>query len=588
MNSVLIALVSLGSFYMAYKLYGGFIAEKVLHVEPARPTPAHEFEDGSDYVPTNRGVLWGHHFTSIAGASPIVGPAIGVIWGWLPALLWVVLGTIFMGAVHDMAALILSVRHGGRSVGELTGGLVSERSRLLFLLIILFLLWLVIAVFALIIANLFTMYPATVIPIWSQMVLAVLVGLAIYRFRMGIVVPGVIALVIMYGLIFVGARYPVDLASLGVPAQSAVVVWIWIICGYALLASILPVWVLLQPRDFINAEQLVVGLGALYCGLLLAHPQVVAPAVRLAPEGAPLFFPFLFITVSCGAISGFHSLVASGTSSKQLNSERDGRLVGYGGMVAEGVLAVVAVLACVAGFKSPAAWHAHYASWSAAGGLGDKLGAFVEGGKSFIMRLGIPDNVAAAFLGVVIVSFAMTTIDTATRLQRYVISELGGHSRMLSPLKNRYLAGVLAAGSALALAVLKDGGKGGMALWPVFGTTNQLLAGLALVVITFWLLRSGRPVIYTFLPMVFMLGMTGTAMLMNIKDFVVQAQTTGKADNYVLAAVACAIFLLALWLVAEAVAAWLRMRAASPVELALEEMAVEAGPAEAMPPTPNS
>jgi carbon starvation protein len=314
----------------------------------------------------------------------------------------------------------------------------------------------------------------------------------------------------------------------------------------------------------------------------------VAPVVRLAPEGAPLMLPFLFITIACGAISGFHSLVASGTSAKQLDSERDGRLVGYGGMVAEGILAVIAVLACVAGFKSPAAWHAHYASWSAAGGLPQMLSAFVEGGKSFIMRLGISDNVAAAFLGVVIVSFAMTTIDTATRLQRYVISELGGHFRVLAPLKNRYLAGIVAAGSALALAALKDGGKGGMALWPVFGTTNQLLAALALIVITFWLLRSGRPVIYTLLPMIFMLVMTGVAMLINIKDFALKARSTGKADDYVLAVVACAIFLLALWLVAEAVGAWRRVRAASPVELALEEMAVEAGPAEAMPPAPNS
>jgi len=587
MNSVLIALVSLGSFYMGYKLYGGFIAEKVLGVEPARPTPAHEFEDGSDYVPTNRSVLWGHHFTSIAGASPIVGPAIGVIWGWLPALLWVVLGTIFMGAVHDLGSLILSVRHGGRSVGELTGGLVSERSRLLFLLIILFLLWLVIAVFALIIASLFAKYPATVIPIWSQMILAVLVGFGIYRLRTGIVVPGIIALVIMYGLIFVGAKYPVSLTSLGVPAGSVTLVWVWIICGYALLASVLPVWVLLQPRDFINAEQLVVALVALYGGLLIAHPAVVAPAVRLAPEGAPLLFPFLFITIACGAISGFHSLVASGTSSKQLNSERDGRLVGYGGMVAEGILAVIAVLACVAGFKSPEAWHAHYASWSAAGGLGEKLGAFVDGGKSFVTHLGIPDNVAAAFLGVVIVSFAMTTIDTATRLQRYVISELGEHFRVLSPLKNRYLAGVLAAGSAVALASL-NGGKGGMALWPVFGTTNQLLAALALIVISFWLLRSGRPVVYTFLPMLFMLVMTTAAMLANIKKYTEDALQKGGLANYVLAVTACAIFLLALWLVVEAVAAWMRLRSAAPAELDLEELAVEAGPAESMPPAPNS
>ncbi len=587
MNSVLIALVSLGSFYMAYKLYGGFIAEKVLGVEPARPTPAHEYEDGNDYVPTDKSVLWGHHFTSIAGASPIVGPAIGVIWGWLPALLWVVLGTIFMGAVHDLGSLVLSVRHGGRSVGELTGGLVSERSRLLFLLIILFLLWLVIAVFALIIANLFAMYPATVIPIWSQMILAVLVGLGIYRFRMGIVVPGVVALLIMYALIWVGAKHPVSLTSLGVPAGNATMVWIWIICGYALLASILPVWVLLQPRDFINAEQLVVALVALYGGLLIAHPAVVAPAVQLHPAGAPLLFPFLFITIACGAISGFHSLVASGTSSKQLNSERDGRLVGYGGMVAEGVLAVIAILACVAGFGSHAAWQTHYASWSAAGGLGAKLGAFVDGGKSFVTRLGIPDNVAAAFLGVVIVSFAMTTIDTATRLQRYVISELGDHFRVLSPLKNRYLAGMLAAGSALALASL-NGGKGGMALWPVFGTTNQLLAALALIVISFWLLRSGRPVVYTFVPMIFMLVMTTAAMLANIKTFVQKALAGGGTTDYVLAVVACLIFLLALWLVVEAAAAWMRLRSAARVDLDLEEMAVETGPAEQMPPAPNS
>jgi len=588
MNSVLVAIVALGSFYMGYKLYGRFIAEKVLGIEPARRTPAHEFEDGTDYVPTNRAVLWGHHFTSIAGAAPIVGPAIGVIWGWLPAVLWVVLGTIFMGAVHDMGALILSVRHGGRSVGELTGGLISERSRLLFLLIILFLLWLVIAVFALIIANLFAMYPATVIPIWSQMVLAVFVGLCIYRFKTGILVPGLMALVLMYGLIWVGAKHPVSLGSLGVPAESQTVVWIWIICGYALLASVLPVWVLLQPRDFINAEQLVVALLALYGGLLLAHPQVVAPAVRLAPAGAPLLFPFLFITIACGAISGFHSLVSSGTSAKQLDNERDGRFVGYGGMVAEGVLALVAVLACVAGFKSTEAWNAHYASWSAAGGLGAKLGAFVEGGKSFVTRLGVPDEVAAAFLGVVIVSFAMTTIDTATRLQRYVLSELAGHFRPLSPLKNRYVAGLAAAGTALALAVMKEGGAGGMTLWPVFGTTNQLLAALALIVITFWLLRTGRPVVYTFVPMLFMLLMTATAMVMNIKAFAAKALNSGKADDYVLAGVACAVFLLAAWLVAEAFLSWRRLRSASAARLLSQEAALEADPADPLPPTPNS
>jgi len=574
MNSVVIALVALGSFYMAYKVYGRFLARKVFDVDAGRPTPAHVLRDDVDYVPTDRKVLWGHHFTSIAGAAPIVGPAIGVIWGWLPALLWVVLGTIFMGAVHDFGALVVSVRHGGRSVGELTGGLISKRARVLFLLIILFLLWLVIAVFAYIIALLFRMYPATVIPIWSQMLLAVLVGLGIYRLNWGITVPAVAALLIMYALIWLGAQYPVSLTTFGVAADQEVMVWIIIICVYALIASVLPVWVLLQPRDFINAEQLVVALVVLYGGLFLAHRPIVAPAVRLMPEGAPLLFPFLFITIACGAISGFHSLVSSGTSAKQINSEGDAQLVGYGGMVAEGVLAVAAILACVAGFSSRAAWDAHYASWGAAGGLGAKLGAFVSGGKVFVGQFGIPEGVAEAFLGVVIVSFAMTTIDTATRLQRYIIAELGASLSPLRFLQNRYLGGVLAAGSALALALAKGGGKGGMTLWPVFGASNQLLAALALTVITLWLMSRRKPVIYTALPMAFMLIMTVTALALQVKGFAVRA----GGPDWLLTGVSCAFVLLALWLTAEAALAWRRIRASGEGELLPQEAASESGP----------
>jgi carbon starvation protein len=541
---------------LAYKVYGGFLAEKVFGVDPGRPTPAHELKDGVDYVPTDRRVLWGHHFTSIAGASPIVGPAIGVIWGWLPALLWVVLGTIFMGAVHDFGALIVSVRHGGRSVGELTGSLVSRRSRILFLLIILFLLWLVIAVFALIIATLFQKYPATVIPIWTQMALAVVVGMGIYRLGWGVTLPALGALVVMYGTIWVGARYPVDLTRLGVPAGQVVPVWIVIICAYSLIASVLPVWLLLQPRDFINAEQLVVALGVLYGGMFLAHPAVVAPAVRMNVAGAPPLFPFLFITIACGAISGFHSLVSSGTSAKQLNTEANGRMVGYGGMVAEGILAVVAVLACVAGFSSRGAWETHYASWQGANALAATLGAFVSGGKLFVSQFGVSDVVAEAFMGVVIVSFAMTTIDTATRLQRYIIGELGSTLRPLRFLENRYVGGVAAAGSALALALAKGRGEGGLTLWPVFGATNQLLAALALLVITVWLVRARRPWSYTFLPMVFMLVMTLVALLMQVKGFL-----TGPAGpDWLLTCVSGAIVMLAGWLVAEAVLAWKRIR----------------------------
>lgn len=571
MNSVIVALVALGSFYMAYKVYGKFVAQRIFSVDPGRQTPAHEYEDGTDYVPTNRNVLWGHHFTSIAGAAPIVGPAIGVIWGWVPALLWVVLGTIFMGAVHDLGALVLSVRHGGRSIGEVTGGLVSKRSRTLFLLIILFLLWLVIAVFALVIALLFTNMPATVIPIWSQMILAVGVGLAIYRFDWGITVPALVALVLMYALIWVGAQYPVDLGALGLSGQGVLITWIAIICGYALLASVLPVWLLLQPRDFINAAQLGLALVALYGGLLLAHRPIVAPAFQFTPEGAPLIFPFLFITIACGAISGFHSLVSSGTSAKQLDSEGDAQRVGYGGMVAEGVLAVAVVLACTAGVESTASWSRHYVSWQSAGkNMFTKLEPFFNGGATFLAQLGLSRAVARAFLGVVLVSFAMTTIDTATRLQRYVLSELGDNFRPLSLLRNRYVAGGVAVGSAFALAMVK-GGKGGMILWPVFGATNQLLAGLALTVVTVWLLRARRAVLYTALPMVFMLGMTVTAVVLKIKQSV-------QGSDWLIAAVSAAILLLAVWLVVEALLAWSRIRSGAPEALAQE------GPGEHLPP----
>ena len=296
--------------------------------------------------------------------------------------------------------------------------------------------------------------------------------------------------------------------------------------------------------DYINAEELIVGLVLLYGGLFVVHPKVVAPAVRLHHEGAPWLVPFLFITIACGAISGFHSLVSSGTTVRQLNSEKDARFVGYGGMVGEGILSTIAVIACVAGFKTASAWNSHYASWTAAGGLPAKLDAFVLGGTRFISGLGIPEDFAKAIVGVIIVSFAMTTIDTAVRLQRYVIGELGEDYK-LNFLKNRYIGSAIAVASGLLLCLAKSGGKGGMTLWPIFGTTNQLLAGLALLVVTLWLLKTGRPIIYTFLPMLFMMVITMWAMMWNIVNF-------WNDGDWLLVTVASVIFILALWLVGEA------------------------------------
>lgn len=596
MDSILIALVCLGSLYMAYRTYGRHIATRVLGVDPQRPTPSVELKDGVDYVPTDRNVVWGHHFTSIAGAAPIVGPAIGVIWGWVPALLWVVLGTIFMGGVHDLGALIVSMRNRGATIGQLTGGLLGERARLLFMVIILFLLWLVIAVFALIIATLMVGNPATVIPVWSQMLLAVLAGLAIYRFNVKPVVAGGVALVIMYATIYVGARVPVELgmnapADTWLPGTSAVVTWIWIICGYAFIASVLPVWLLLQPRDFINAGQLVLALGALYIGLLLARPTIVAPAVQFSPAGAPPMFPFLFITIACGAISGFHSLVSSGTSAKQIKSEADAQAVGYGGMVAEAALAVVAVLACVAGFATRGEWAEHYASWGAASGLGEKLGAFSKGGSRFLEALGVGSELGRAFLGVVIVSFAMTTIDTATRLQRYIISEVGSTWKFTGFLQNRIVASLVAAGSGLALALMPTAnaqgvvsyGAGGLKLWPVFGASNQLLAALGLLIVSVWLYKHGRRAVYAFVPMLIMLVVTLTATILNIRSFV-----SAEKPNYLLVIVSALLAGLAVWMLIEALLAWRHMDRETPGQREAEPEVLPNDPLEDMPAGPVS
>lgn len=547
MNSLWIALFALGSFYLAYRFYAGFLSKKIFALNPEVVTPSHVRQDGVDFVPTRRLILFGHHFTSIAGASPIVGPAIAVIYGWLPALLWIVLGTIFIGGVHDLGSLVVSLRYQGRSIGELTRDLVGDRSGTLFLFIIFFLLLIVLAVFALIIAQLFIRYPETVLPSWGTMVIAVVVGFLIRGERLGTGAAVVVSVVLIYLLTYLGTLYPLELGEtwLGPPLQG----WIVLVLVYSFLAAVLPVWLLLQPRDFINAQGLFLGLALMYGGLLLLRPQIVAPPIQVNPVGAPPLFPFLFIIVACGAVSGFHSLVSSGTSVRQIDKETDAKFIGYGAMVGEGILAVMAVLACTAGFDTPAAWSQHYVSWQAAQGLGQKIAAFVNGGSGFIAACGIPLDFSRAVVGVIIISFAMTTIDTATRLQRYIIGEIGGRFRV-EALRNRYLSGLLAIGSAYFLIISKGAGKGGMVLWPLFGTTNQLLAGLALLVITLYLKKCGKNGGYTFFAMLFVLAMTLWAMLSNVGMFY-------HAGNWLLVGIGGIIIFLALWLCLEA---WFSIR----------------------------
>ncbi|MDT8437009.1 MAG: carbon starvation protein A [Gemmatimonadota bacterium] len=571
MSATLLLVLGAGAFALGYRFYSRFLARRIYRLDPGFRTPAHAFEDGVDFVPTNRHVLFGHHFTSVAGAAPIVGPAIAVIWGWLPAFLWVVLGTIFAGAVHDFGTLWISTRHRGNSIGTLTRDIVGDRARVLFLLLIFFLLLMVNAVFAVIIANLFMANPGAVLPVWGSLAVALVVGTLIYRTRAGILGPSLGALVVLYLLIWLGQYAPFTLpdlfgfsptaaqlaAAAGDPSAAAAAAaadgrrigWIVILFAYTFVASVLPVWLLLQPRDYVNGHQLFVALGLISLAVLVTDPPVAAPAVNLAlPADAPSWFPLLFITIACGAISGFHGLVASGTSSKQLDRETDARYVGYGGTVGEGALALTSILATTAGFAVYAGvdgWHAHYGSWaSASRGATD---AFVNGVGMLAEGIGIPHAVATIFAAVVVISFAATTLDTSIRLQRYIIAELGAEYR-IRPLQNRWLATAVAVTSCALLALGLDRGAGGMRLWPLFGTTNQLLAGLSLLIVSLFLLRLRRPAWPTLVPMAFVLAMTSWAMVLNLGAYLRERQT-------LLLVVGGAIFVLELWLLLEGVAA---------------------------------
>ncbi len=556
MNSLVMVLLSFAAFLAAYHIYGKFLANKIFELDPNRVTPAVELRDDIDYVPTKKEVLFGHHYTSIAGLGPIVGPAVAVIWGWVPAIIWVVVGSILLGGIHDFGALVASVRHQGKSIGDMAAELVSPRVRTLFLLIIFFELWIVIAIFALVIAILFKMFPQSVFPVWMEIPIAVWLGYMVYKKNGNITVLSIVAVVLMYVTIVIGAYFPIKMPSIG--PLNPILVWMIILFIYAFIASVLPVQTLLQPRDYINAHELIIMLGLLFLGVIVAHPPMVAPAVDLHPKGAPPILPFLFVVIACGAISGFHSLVSSGTSSKQLEKETDALFVGYGSMLMEGTLSTLVIAACCAGLgmalvtkngvlHGPEAFSYHYASWAAAKGLGSKLHAVVWGAANLMSSYGIPKLITTTIMGVFLVSFAGTTLDSATRVQRYVVSELAS-SHGFMPLAGRYAATFIAVITAIGLAFYSGNGKGALRLWPLFGTVNQLLAGLALLIITVYLAKKGKSLIFSGIPLVFMVLMTGWAMVLNLKKFM------AIHDNLLLA-IGLAVFILEIWMIVESIIA---------------------------------
>jgi carbon starvation protein len=622
MATLLIALGAGVAFIVAYHTYGRWLGGKVFELAADAVCPSVRLRDDKDYMPTPKAVVFGHHFTSIAGTGPIVGPAIAVMWGWVPALLWVVFGSIFIGAVHDFGSLVVSLRNNGQTVGDIAGRVLNRRVRLLFLIILFMALTIVLAIFGLVIGAVFKMYPAAIFPCLIQIPIAVVIGLLLYRKGVGLLIPSIIALAIMYLTVFFG-----NVGVLGDInswlARRSIMWWVIVLLIYSYIASVLPVWLLLQPRDYINSLQLLSALALIVLGLFTAALMggapieadgarqplaIIAPAFDFQPEEAPMIFPFLFITIACGAISGFHCLVSSGTSSKQLKNETDAKFVGFGSMLTEGFLATLVILACVAGLglgidakdqsgtvlQGVAAWDARYASWSSAKGLPEKVGAFVDGAANFLMAMGIAKSIAVALMGVLVASFAGTTLDTACRLQRYVVQELaatfsrphhGSGEQTDAPLfkgervatsamnplgwlQNKHAATIFAVVIAALMAAAPQGGnpwawanagKGGMLLWPMFGATNQLLGGLSFMVIAFYLWRRGKPIWFIVLPLIFMLVMPAWALYWQLFEQAVGSDTSwlgAESKNWPLIFIAVVTLALEIWMIVEACLLW--------------------------------
>ncbi len=552
MASVAIVLLGIAGMLAGWFVYSKFIAEKIFKLSESFVTPAHEVNDGIDYVPTNKVVLWGHHFTSVAGAAPIVGPAIAVYWGWVPAVLWVVFGTIFFAGIHDMGALWASARHKGKSMGALSESVIGKRTRALFMIVVFLVLLMVNAVFGVVIANSFVSQPNAVFPAWMAIVVALVIGQLIKR-QFSLIPLCIIGIIVLYASVYAGSYLPISLPEtiMGLSDKAS---WIIILFVYAMIASLLPVWMLLQPRDFINGMQLIVGLFLLYGAVFFSLPDITAPAFNTTTAvDTPSIIPLLFVTIACGAVSGFHGIVSSGTSSKQLDKETDARFVGYLGAVGEGSLALITIVAVsgVALAASPQEWHEVYSHLGAG-----SVSAFITGGANLIEQgWELSVSFSSTILAVMVVLFAGTTMDSGVRLQRYIIQEWG-EIYQIPALKNGLVATLVAVGTCLLLAFGAGGssGSGGMIIWPLFGSTNQILASMTLLVISVMLIKLKRPAIYTLVPMMFVIVMAFLAGIIKLKEYYL-------AGNYLLVGLDAIVLVVSVLVMLESWSAVRRFKA---------------------------
>lgn len=527
MTTPVILIICIFAFSLAYKFYSPHIA-KWLGLEPERPTPAHTMYDGVDYCPAKGPVLFGHHFASIAGAAPIVGPIIAAAYGWGPVILWIVLGGIFLGAVHDFAALTASIRHEGRSIGAVIGRHAGRAGQMLFLFFLWATLVLLIAAYLVIVSQTFVSVPSAATASMLFIGLAVLFGLSIYGLKLPLGWMTLATVCILAACILAGWRWPLSLSNSH---------WLAILIAYIFVASVAPVWILLQPRDYLNSFLLYALLISAIVGVFAARPAIEFPvfiAWNVPKLGA--LFPILFVTVACGAISGFHSVVASGTTAKQISKESHARPIGYGGMLVECLLAALALITVMILTKGG------YADSMADGG---PVALFSRGIGSLIDRLGVDPSHGTNFAALAVSAFVLTTLDTATRLCRFAFQEFfapreGGKPCLLC--RNRFVGTGFTVAAAAALAFSGHW----KAIWPIFGSANQLLAALALLAVSLWLKHRGMKSTFLRMPMIIMFAITLSALGVIFYNNI-------AAANFALSAVSAALLMLAIALVIESI-----------------------------------
>jgi len=527
LNSLYLILFVIIAFLTAYATYGAWLS-KQWGIDPKRKTPAHTRTDGVDFVPAKAPVLLGHHFASISGAGPIIGPITAAMFGWLPVLLWIVIGSVFFGGVHDMGSLFASVRHDGKSIGEVIGDTMGKKGKKLFAIFAWLTLILIIAAFVNIVSISFVATPSAATASMLFILLAVVFGLLVYRGGMNLTLGTAIGVVLMIAIIWAGVKFPLLLS---------VQAWMVILLLYIFVASVTPVWILLQPRDYLNSFILYAMLAGGILGLVFMRPEIQLPAFTSFRIGNNFMFPILFITVACGAISGFHSLVGSGTTSKQLDNESDIRLIGYGGMLIEGVLATLAILSAA---------YISQGRLTELMGAGGALNVFADGLGTFIASMGVSFSIAKTFVTLSISAFALTTLDTATRLARFIFQEFfeveasskAVTSNLTNLMGDKFVATTVTVVISGALAF-----NGWKAIWPLFGSANQLLAALTLLTLALWLKKTGKNYTMAVIPIIFMFTVTLLALILLM---------FANLSNPVLLFFPIALFILAIILIFEA------------------------------------